>query len=133
YVIGRRRLPYFPGRLAPRVQLFELLLVLERVHAAPVTLVLVGQQLLLCDQPLERLLDQLLARLDVVEDFGAEGEEAPVNPDPGLADGPYFTNHVSVARHDVVALGRWDRHEAGDFSPVLETLDVFRQRQVGQP
>src|SRR5262249_18325260 len=72
--LARPGLPHLPGRVPLGVQVFELLPVLERVHAGPVAAVLVGEQLPLLDQPLEGLLHQLLAVAHVLEDLRAEGE-----------------------------------------------------------
>src|SRR5687768_14991572 len=87
-------LPDFPRGFAPIVQLVELLPVFERVHAGPVAVVWIGEQLFLGDQPLERLLDELLARLQVREDVMAKDKEAAVDPQPRLADRPHIGNDV---------------------------------------
>src|SRR5262245_48846063 len=78
---GLGRPPDLPGCVAARAQILQHLPVLERVHRAPEARVLVRQQLALRDQPAERLLDEILAVLDVVEDLLPEDEEAPVGPD----------------------------------------------------
>ena len=57
------------------------MLVLERVHRRPEPVVRECCQLALLDQPLERLLDEVLAFFDVVEELTAEDEEAGVDPE----------------------------------------------------
>src|SRR4051794_32206652 len=79
-----RRFPDLPRRLAARVHVVEELLLLERVHAQEEAIVLVSDQLLLLDQPLERFLDELLAGADHVEDRGPQDEEPGIHPDVGL-------------------------------------------------
>src|SRR5689334_25255233 len=74
-------LPERPRRSSRLPHLLEVLDVLEGVHRRPESVVLVGHQLVLLDQPPERLLDQLLARPDVVEDLTPEEEVAAVDPD----------------------------------------------------
>ena len=46
-----------------------------------------GKQLIGFDQPAERRLDQFLAVLEVVEDLGAEDEEAAIDPEVGVLGG----------------------------------------------
>src|SRR5262245_17436627 len=128
-----RLLPHLPGGVAPGVQVLELLLVLERVHAAPVALVLVTDQLLLVDEPAERLFHQFLPVPHVSEDLGPEDEEAPVDPQAGLVDRAHAADHVAVERNDVAALRRPHRQEAAHLVPPQEVLDVPVQRQVRQP
>src|SRR5262249_23173779 len=65
----RRLVPDRPGRIAARVDVLELLSVLERVHRHPEAIVLVGRELPAPDQPMERLHDELFAVPHVVEDF----------------------------------------------------------------
>ena len=76
-------LPHLPGRPARVVEVGELLLLLERVHA-PEAVVPVAEELALLDEPGERFEHQLLAGLDVVEDLLAEHEEAAVDQQVGL-------------------------------------------------
>src|SRR4051812_43356358 len=61
-------LPDFPGRLALGHDRVQLLLILERVHRLPEAVVLVRHQLTLLDQPVERLVHELLALIHVIED-----------------------------------------------------------------
>src|SRR5262249_39980120 len=73
-------LPYLPGTVACLEHLLELLLILERVHRRPESRVLVREELVRSAETPERLLDQVFALLDVVEDLGAEDEVATVDP-----------------------------------------------------
>src|SRR5437764_14111042 len=61
-------LPTHPGAVALRFHAVEGDLVLERVHGAPESVVPIHRKEALLDEPLERLLDELVALLDVVED-----------------------------------------------------------------
>src|SRR5882672_2412867 len=78
------RAPHFPRRLAARVEILELLLVLERVHGGKEPVVTIRHQLLGRDQPLERLLHELLAVAQVVENLTPEHKVAAVDPEIGL-------------------------------------------------
>jgi len=60
---GLRFPPQLPRRIATRVNLVEMLLLLEGVHARPEAVVGIGEQLALLDEPTEWLLDQFLAFL----------------------------------------------------------------------
>ena len=92
--LGRRRRPRrprspstsLPGRLAARVDVLQELPLLERVHAGPEAVVRVGDQLSLRGQPLERLLHEVLALADVVEDLAAQHEEAAVDAHADVPD-----------------------------------------------
>jgi hypothetical protein len=66
-------LPERPGRVPRLVLGLEVLLVLEGVHRRPEPLVAVGEQQVLLDEALERLLDQLLPFADEVEDLLCAG------------------------------------------------------------
>src|SRR3954470_17638429 len=67
--------PHLPRGVAAGRDAVELDLVLERVHRAPEPVVGVCQQPLRLDEPGERLDDELLARVHVLEDLSAQGEE----------------------------------------------------------
>src|SRR5579859_338946 len=73
--------PDLPRRLAARVQLLELLLVLERVHWPVETLVTVGAELVGLDKPVKRLGDEFFSILEVVEDLLAEDIVAAIDAD----------------------------------------------------
>ena len=62
------------------IKVFQLLFVLKGIHAGPETLILVSHKLALCDETLERLLDQVFARLDVSKDVSAENKKASIHP-----------------------------------------------------
>src|SRR5688572_2152572 len=70
-VLAATRIPDLPRGGAVLVQRLEALLVLERVHRRPEAVVTLGQDLLVLHEPRERLVDQVLARSDVVDDLGA--------------------------------------------------------------
>src|SRR4029078_2727567 len=95
--------------------------------------VLECEQLVGPDEPIERLLDQLLALPDVVEDSGTEGEEASVDPEPGAAHVPYALHELVVAHgHHVKRVVRPDGHKAGELVAPPEVLDVAVQGQIGE-
>ena len=73
-----------PGHAALLDHVLQHLLVLQGVHRAPEALMLEGKQLIGLDQPPEGRLDQLLALLQIVEDLGAEDEEAAIDPEVGI-------------------------------------------------
>ena len=69
-----------------RVDVFELLSILEGVHRHPEAVVLVGREPPFRHEALEWLTHELLARAQVVEDLLLEDEEAAVDPDRRSAD-----------------------------------------------
>ena len=81
---GRGRFQTIQGQSAARFHAVEGDLVLEGVHRLPEALVAIDSELALRDQSLERLLDQFVAFLDVVEDLAAQAEEAAVDPELGV-------------------------------------------------
>ena len=87
--IGRVPLAaHHPGRCAGLVHVFEDLPVLEGVHRRLEPVIGVRRQFSLADQPLEWLLDQLLARMQVIEDGVLEDEESAVDEGGVLATCP---------------------------------------------
>src|SRR5690348_3046313 len=75
-----------PGGVAGLEQVLENGPVLHRVHRRPEAVIWIGDQLALFDQAVERLLYEVLAFFDEVEDLPAEDEVAGVDPDPALGD-----------------------------------------------
>lgn len=61
-------MPHLPGR-GSLVQLFQMLLVLKRIHALPESGALVGQQSVFFNQALKWLPYQFFTRVDVLEDL----------------------------------------------------------------
>src|SRR5258708_554600 len=55
-------------------------LVFKRVHRLPESIMAVRTERTSLDEARKRLLDQLLAVLEVVEDLAAQGEISPVDP-----------------------------------------------------
>src|SRR4051794_9780407 len=78
--------PDFPGNLASRDDILQLLLLFVGVHTGPEAVVDKTCQLALFDQALKRLIDQLLARSNTVENLALEYEEATVDPHLRLPD-----------------------------------------------
>src|SRR5258708_2234018 len=74
--------PYSPGGLSRGPVLLERVLVGERVHAMPKPVVMVGHELAVGGQTLQRLLlERCFVAVDVLEDFGFEHEKAAVDDD----------------------------------------------------
>src|SRR4051812_40959282 len=78
--------PDFPRRITARVDVLELLAVLECVHRHPEPVVLIRGEATRLDEALERCTDQLLTVAYVIEDFVSQNEEAAVDPDGRLAN-----------------------------------------------
>ena len=103
-----------PGRAARLVQPLEPLPVLDRVHRPEEALVREGDDLAAGDQPRERLLDELVSRLDPVEQLAAAHEEAAVDPHVGVA-------HVLDRRDDSLLVR--DHAVRVELGPHGEELD----------
>ncbi len=65
--------------MASRMEIFEVLFLLESIHAGPEPFVRISDQLFLLDKTMKGLLDQIFAFLDVVKNFAPKGEEAAVD------------------------------------------------------
>src|SRR5580704_16966578 len=76
----RNVIPDFP-RCAALVQLLQLLLVLESVHALPEAGALMCQQGPILNQPLKRLAHEFFTWVDVAKDLITEYKETAVDPD----------------------------------------------------
>ena len=97
-------------------------------------MVAVRDQLLDTDEPLKGLLDEFLAFLEVVEDLALESEEAAVDPEVSPADTADVLDEVVVAERDrMKALTRTYADEAADLVLPVEVVEVFRQREIGEP
>jgi hypothetical protein len=70
--------PQLPRSAARLVHVAELLLFLEGVHH-PEPVVAVPEELMLLDEPSERLVDELVSRVDVVKQLSAERKIAAVD------------------------------------------------------
>ena len=87
------------------------------------------------DQALDRLLDQLLALLDVVEDLPAHDHVAAVDPDVGDAHVVDPLHQAVVARgDDVEGVGRLDGQERGQLvrPPDRRDDEVERREPAGE-
>src|SRR5690606_28862801 len=76
----RMALPDHPWTLTARFHAVEADLVLKGIHALPEAVPTERRQLATLDQSRERLLDELIALLDEIEDLPTQDEVAPVNP-----------------------------------------------------
>src|SRR5256885_2423698 len=82
-IVSRGVFPHFPRRVAEIEHVCQFLVLLEGVHA-PELVRRVADDFLFRDQSLKRLHNQLLARLDVVEDLLSEYEKASIDPNIGF-------------------------------------------------
>src|SRR5216684_3397474 len=127
------RLPDFPRRRATRVQIVQVLLVLERVHRGPEPVVAVRDQPPLLDQPTEGLVHQLLPLPEILEDVALEDEVASVDPNRTLVHVLNPGHYVPVAqRDDVKTQARPDAHETRDRVVTTKVVDLTMQREVGE-
>ena len=108
--VGR---PQLPRRLPALLQALEPLLLLQRVHRRPEAVVAVREQLVGRGQPVERLLDEVLTGVQLVEELGAHDEVAAVDPDVRPRDVAHLAHAaVVVDRDDVEAVVRAHGEEA---------------------
>ena len=78
--------PHRPRCIAARVNVLELLPILERVHRLPETIELIRRQFARLNQSLEWFTHKLLTLSHVFEDFTPESEESAVDPNRRLTD-----------------------------------------------
>src|SRR3954453_16685758 len=123
--------PHGPRRDRGVRQRVEAVLLLERVHRRPEALVAIRDQLARRDQPAERLLDELLTLLEVVEDVVAEDQVAAVDPQGAVVHRPDAGDRpVRVRLEDVGGEARLDGEHAGDLALALDALDARLERRV---
>jgi hypothetical protein len=109
------------------------LLLLERVHRRPETVVSVRHQLVLGDQPPKRLLHEVVAFLDVVEDLPSEDEVAAVDPHVRIRDVVDLRHRVVLGDlRDVEVVGRARGDEECGLVGGGQHLDHVWNRGVGQ-
>ena len=113
------------GALTRLVQGLEALPVLDRVHRPEEPVVRIRDELVPRDQPRERLLDQLVARLDQVEDLAPEDEEAAVDADVQSDSCPRRASTVPslVGRHEMGVELRPHREEHRRLLALVERVD----------
>src|SRR3954453_3459816 len=123
--------PHGPGRDRGVGQRVEAVLLLQRVHRRPEALVAIRDQLARRDQPAERLLDELLTLLEVVEDVVAEDQVAAVDPQGAVVHRPDVGDRpVGVRLEDVGGEARLDGEHARDLALALDALDARLERRV---
>src|SRR5207244_1241395 len=128
-----RPLPYLPGSTSPRMQVVQHLLVLERVHAHPETIVFMGDEVSLHHETLEGFVEEFLAVADVPEDVSTKDEIAPVDPKPRVSHVRDAVHHRVVIRRDkVVADVRLHGEEARDLAAPSKLVDLHRKRRIGE-
>ena len=93
--LGRSRrvpeipLPDLPGSLLARVEVVQVLFLLESVHTRPESIKFLSEQFLLENEALKGLEDDLVAFAHVVEDFPAERKVSAVHSDAGAGEFVY--------------------------------------------
>src|SRR2546425_367435 len=128
-----RRAPHRPRHLAARVQIVELLFVLEGVHAGPEASVLVREESVPLDQPAEGCLDELLARVHHIEDVSPEDEEPSIDPEAGIVGGLDACHPATVVGLNHMKRRGWtDAEKTRRCVTAADVVHVGRQMQVGQ-
>ena len=126
-------IPDLPWSAAVLVQGLEPLLVLQRVHRGPESLVPLREHLAGRHQPLQRLLDEVLAGSQLVEELPAQDEVTAVDPDVGAHHVAHRPDAAVVGHRDhVEAVVRAHREEARRRLLVLGAGDHRGQVGVGQ-
>src|SRR5262249_53417967 len=111
----------------------ENLLVLEGVHAGPEAVVPVRDELPAFEEAPERLIQQLLAVLDVVEDALSESKVAAVDTEIRSIDVDDRRDQpISVRRDEVAGDIRLHVREAGGLAAPNELGQLSVERQVGE-
>jgi hypothetical protein len=114
------------------VHVIKLLFLLEGIHTAKETIVLVSSQLLPLDQPLEWLANEIFARFDVIEDLAAEGKETRINPRIGPANPIDVTYHTLTVEGDrMKGIDRWHCQERRNALMLFMEINYVRQTNVG--
>ena len=120
------------GAVPSLVELFQALLVLQRVHRRPEAGVTLTDELIGLHQPTERLLDEVLTWLELIEQLGPHDEVPAVDPDvrrghiADPVDEPTF-----VHRNDVEAVvGRTARKLAVTPAALVRSIIAGRSASV---
>ena len=115
------------------MHLFQLLLVLERVHTRPESVVAEGTELVVLGEALERAGDKFFAVLDVVEYPLTENIEPAVDTDVGTTDNDlgricdYSSIRVRLWETEVLPqLIHLVSHVEGTLRPEAGILEIFR-------
>src|SRR5437667_12231748 len=112
-----------------------MLFVLEGVHALPEAIILVADQLLLLDQPLERPVDKFLFLANVIEDPLLKDEKASVDPHRAVVNRVDPRHQAAIPlfyRNHVVAKIGPDTEKAGNFVLLAEVLQLLRKLKVAK-
>src|SRR5215472_4328666 len=118
--------PDLPGSVPLGVEVVEMLLVLEGVHASPEAIVLISDELLFGDEAPEWLVDEFFAFLQVLENIFFENEVAAINAHGALGNIFDIGNQVAaVEGNEVVTEIGADAEEAGNFLVLAEVLDLL--------
>ena len=117
----------------PRVDLLQLLAVLEGIHRHPEVIVLVGRESAFLQQPMEGLPDQFVSVVDVVENLSLEDEISAVDANASSCDVLDRRDASGGIGGDDVVADLWlDADEAGDRVLSVKVLELDRQRQIRQ-
>ena len=128
----RSRLPE-PRHFPTLQNLFEYLPVSEGVHGPPETLVLIGHEASVFDQPIKRLEHQLLAILNAVKDLVPENKITTVDPNLGLmARSQPSHGALRVKFGKMEANRRMNCDETTDHIALFKAIDHIRERSISQ-
>src|ERR1051325_5197565 len=126
--------PNFPRRPALRVQLVEVLFVLEGIHRGGESIVRIREELVGLDEAFERLLYQLFAGTHVVEYLSTKKKKTAGDSQISLHHRLDFTNgSIRVRRHSVKAEIGSHAYEVCDLATVYEPFDDRREMHIGEP
>ena len=115
------------------MQLLEPLPILEGIHRHPESVVGIRGEAPGGNQALERFLNKLFSRFEVIEDLGPERKVTAVDPNAGPADVLQPCDATVVGQGDeVIAQIRLDAYERRDRAALTEMRQLRWQRQVGQ-
>src|SRR5262245_34899215 len=122
-----------PRHLSLFDHLFEYLLISQRIHRTPESLIFISDEFLSLDQPIKRLQDQFLAVTYIIKNFLAEDEVPTIDPSLRFrvrTKSPYHPILVKFGQMEI----EWRAHgnETPDLAAVLEKVDHVRQSHISQ-
>src|ERR1041385_3086263 len=125
--------PDFPWSRAAGAQAFQLLLVLESIHARPKPVIGITDQLLLVHQPLKGLRNKFLFRSYVIENPLFENKESAIDSNRAVVDGIDSQNQVRLAllqRNQMIAEIGTDAEKAGNFVLPMKVVQLNRENKI---
>ena len=126
-------IPNLPWRVTGSMQVVQMLLFLEGIHARPKAFVGIGNELLLRNQPMKRLINKVFPFLDVIEYLTPKNKEPAIDEISRAGNMRDFFDHpVGLKRHAMKAGCRSNSHKTGDLPARDKMVDLLRQDQIGQ-